>query len=209
MISIALVDDHEIVRQGLHSFLSEIDDFSILAEGNDGKSAINIVSEFEPDILLLDMILPDITGLEAFIEIKKLDKKTKIIFLSSYSNADSAIPAIRSGAAGYLLKDINPNDLIKAIREVKGGALKIHPDIAALLVEELNTKDDYDIFQQLTTREIEVLKLIGQGKSNKEIASELNISLLTVKTHVSHILDKMDFADRTQAAIFVVKSGII
>lgn len=211
MIRIALVDDHEVVRQGLKSFLKGIDDFSIVGEGATAKEAVAIVKEKNPHILLLDMILPDRSGLEAMDEISTFNESTKILFLSSFSEPESALPALRNGAAGYLLKDISPRELAASIREVYKGAIKVHPDISALMINALNKPDrSTDVLSDkgVTDRESDVIKLIGKGLSNKEIASVLNISQLTVKTHVSHILDKMGLDDRTQVAIFAVRNGL-
>ena len=212
MIRIAIVDDHEIVRQGLQAFLTGIKDFELVAEGSDGNQAVDIVKEHQPDVLLLDMILPELSGLEALQQIQLLKSATKVLILSSFSDANTAIPAVKVGAAGYLLKDINPNDLVEAIREVNAGALKLHPDIAALVVSELtsgNTGGGPLQEHNITERETEVIRLIGTGLSNKEIAFELSISLLTVKTHVSHILEKLELDDRTQVAIFAIRNKLV
>jgi DNA-binding NarL/FixJ family response regulator len=212
MIRIALVDDHEVVRQGLYSFLSGIAEFDIVAEGATGKSALDIVAEHKPDVLLLDMILPDVSGLDVLLELKNQNLSTNIIILSSFSDAKMAVPAVQAGARGYLLKDIPPKELIQAITDVHNGQLKLHPDIAALLVEALNEPQlDDDVLKRhgITQREKDVLCLIGKGYTNKQISDALHISQLTVKTHVSHILDKLQLSDRTQVAIFAIHNELV
>jgi DNA-binding NarL/FixJ family response regulator len=212
MIRLAIVDDHEVVREGLCSFLKAIPDIDIVGQGACGEDAVSLVAVHQPDILLLDMKLPDFTGLEALKKIQQLSAVTKVVFLSSYSDPATAIPAIREGASGFLLKDINPKDLVVALHEVAQGAMKLHSDIAALLVNELiQTDNEPDVIKlhKITERECEVISLIGQGLSNKEISSKLNISLLTVKTHVSHILEKLKLNDRTQVAIFAIHNQLV
>lgn len=209
MIRVALADDHEVVRQGLVTFLSGIDDISVVGEASTGVEAIEIATTIEPDVMLLDMMLPDMTGLDAFKRMLPFNLKTKVLFLSSFCESDTAIPAVRAGAAGYLLKDISPKDLIAALRDVHNGQLRIHPDISALMVDELNRPRQSDILEQhgITERERQVIKLIAGGFSNKDVADQLNISQQTVKTHVSHILDKLKLDDRTQVAIFAIRNG--
>jgi DNA-binding NarL/FixJ family response regulator len=211
MINIALVDDHEVVRQGLVSFLSGIEDLNVVGQGSTGVEAIELVTTLQPDILLLDMMLPDMTGLEAFQTLLQQKLTTKVLFLSSFCDAQTSVPAVRSGAAGYLLKDISPRNLITAVRDVYAGKLCIHSDVSALMISELNQTPKADILSEhsITERERQVIQLIGEGFSNKDIASNLNISQLTVKTHVSHILDKLKLDDRTQVAIFAIRNDLV
>jgi len=212
MIRIVLVDDHEVVRQGLNSFLSGIADFELVGQGSNGRDAIELTNIYKPDILLLDMILPDMSGLDVLREIQKHEQITKVIILSSFSDAKLAVPTVQAGARGYLLKDIHPKDLIQAIKDVHANQLRLHPDIAALLVNELNNaQQENDILKNhgVTEREKDVLQLIGQGFTNQRIADTLHISQLTVKTHVSHILDKLTLTDRTQIAIFAIRNGFV
>ena len=211
MIRIVLVDDHKVVRQGLHSFLSGIAEFELVGEGATGQSAIELALNKQPDILLLDMLLPDMTGLDVLQAMQKKTPTTKVIILSSFSDAKLAIPTIQAGARGYLLKDIHPKDLIQAIKDVHANQMRLHPDIAALLVNELNNAQQENDIQKkhgITDRESEVLQLIGQGLTNQRIADTLHISQLTVKTHVTHILDKLALTDRTQVAIFAIRNGL-
>jgi DNA-binding NarL/FixJ family response regulator len=210
MIRIALVDDHEVVRQGLVSFLSSVDDFDLVAQGSNGAEALTLVAETKPDLLILDMILPDMTGLAVFEKIRLQYPDMRVVFLSSFCEAETVIPAIRQGAAGYLLKDIRPVDLIVSLREAMAGKLQLHPDVSALMVSELN-QTEADILQQhgITEREAQVIRLIGQGFSNKDLAEQLCISQLTVETHVSHVLDKLKLDDRTQVAIFAIRNQLV
>ncbi|MEJ2041940.1 MAG: response regulator transcription factor [Reinekea sp.] len=208
MIRIALVDDHEVVRQGLVAFLSGIEDFSLVGQGGTGADAIHIAETLTPDILILDMILPDFSGLQAFEQIRVRAPKVRVVFLSSFCESETVLPAMQNGAAGYLLKDIRPADLIVALRDVMASKLVLHPDVSALMVNALNNSGDILSQHGITDREAQVIRLIGQGFSNKDLAEQLNISQLTVKTHVSHILDKLKLDDRTQVAIFAVRNRL-
>lgn len=213
-IRVLLVDDHEIVRQGLRTFLELQDDFEIVGEGSNGVEAVALAAELQPDIILLDLVMPEMDGVEATRRILLANPDCKIVILSSFSDDDDALPAIRSGAMGYLLKDIPPDELADALRATYQGQTQLHPDIAQKLMQQIqNPEDTMDNtspqVQDLTGRELEVLKLIGRGLSNREIANELSISHKTVKTHVSNLLGKLHLSDRTQAAIFAVRRGLV
>lgn len=208
-IRIVIVDDHEIVRQGLTGFLGLQDDIEIVAEGSDGEEAIALSEKYKPDILLLDLLMPKMDGAEATRRILDENPEAKIIILSSFSDEDRAIPAVQAGAFGYLLKDIAPDDLATAIRDAHAGKAQMAPEITQKLMDRMRSPDaSNDVRDTLTARETDVLRCIARGMSNDEIAGELYISPLTVKTHVSSLLSKLDLADRTQAAIYAIRNGI-
>lgn len=213
-IKLLIVDDHIVVRQGLRGFLELLDDFEIIGEGSSGIEAVKLAAELKPDVILLDLVMPEMDGIEATRRIRLADPKARILILSSFSNDDNVLPAIRAGAMGYVLKDIDPDDLAEALRETYRGKSQLHPDIAQKLIAHVQQDDPNgdsadDQLSQLTEREVEVLKLIAQGMSNREIASALSISHATVKTHVSNLLGKLHLADRTQAAIFAIRLGLV
>lgn len=213
-IKLLIVDDHIVVRQGLRGFLELLDDFEIIGEGSNGVEAVKLAAELKPDVILLDLVMPEMDGIEATRRIRLADPKARILILSSFSNDDNVLPAIRAGAMGYVLKDIDPDDLAEALRETYRGKSQLHPDIAQKLIAHVQQDDPNgdsadDQLSQLTEREVEVLKLIAQGMSNREIARALSISHATVKTHVSNLLGKLHLADRTQAAIFAIRLGLV
>lgn len=212
-ISLLIVDDHKVVRQGLRGFLELLDDFEIVGEGSNGLEAVSMAAELKPDVILLDLVMPDMDGIEATRRILSADPAARILILSSFSNDDNVLPAIRAGAMGYVLKDIDPDELAEALRETYRGRSQLHPDIAQKLVahvqqDEVKPDTAENPLSQLTERELDVLKLIAQGMSNREIANVLSISYMTVKTHVSNLLGKLHLADRTQAAILAIQLGL-
>lgn len=213
-IKLLIVDDHEVVRQGLLGFLEVLDDFEVVGEGRNGSEAVSLAEALQPDVILLDLVMPEMDGIEATRRIILANPDARILILSSFSDDDKILPAIRAGAMGYLLKDISPDDLAEALRETYQGKTQLHPDIAQKLIAYVQHSDDSGQnagapIDELTERELEVLKHIGRGLSNREIASELSISHMTVKTHVSNLLSKLALADRTQAAIFAIRQGLI
>ena len=212
-IRLLIVDDHELVRQGLRGFLELQEDFEIVGEGGTGIDAVEMSEKLNPDIILLDLVMPEMDGVEATRRILIADPTMKIVILSSFSDEDTVFPAIQAGAMGYLLKDISPDELAETLRETYKGKVQIHPDIARRLMKRVqepvtNTKARSPV-DELTAREVDVLKCIGRGLSNKEIADELSISHMTVKTHVSNLLSKLGVYDRTQAAIFAIHEGLV
>ena len=211
-IRLIIVDDHEIVRHGLRSFLDLLDDIDVVGEGSNGHDAVALARDTMPDVILLDLIMPEMDGVEATRQIRKENPDAKIVILSSYSNEDKVMPALEAGATGYLLKDMAPDDLATAIRETYRGQTQLHPEITRQLMAKLQNPGESPsgpaALDTLTDREIDVLKLIARGLSNDEIAFELHISSLTVKTHVSNLLGKLDLADRTQAAIYAIRHGV-
>jgi len=212
-IRLLIADDHELVRQGLRGFLELQDDFDIVGEGDTGIDAVEMAESLKPDIVLLDLIMPKMDGVEATRRILAADPNMKVVILSSFSDEDNVFPAIQAGAMGYILKDISPDDLAETLKETHKGKTQIHPDIARKLMQKVQQPDTPNNgsspADELTARELDVLKCIGRGLSNKEIADDLSISHMTVKTHVSNLLSKLGLYDRTQAAIFAIREGIV
>ncbi len=213
-IKLLIVDDHAVVRQGLRGFLELLEDFEIVGEGSNGTEAVSLAVDLKPDVILLDLMMPEMDGVEATRRIRLADPEARILILSSFSNDDNVLPAIRAGAMGYVLKDIDPDALAEALRETYQGRSQLHPDIAQKLIahvqqDEQQAGQAVDPLSQLTEREKEVLKCIAQGMSNREIAAALSISPMTVKTHVSNLLGKLQLADRTQAAILAIHLGLV
>ncbi|MWC27781.1 response regulator [Paenibacillus sp. MMS18-CY102] len=215
-IKLLLADDHAMVRKGLQMFLSMQSDLQVIGEASNGQETIERAAELAPDMILMDLNMPILDGIEVTKRLKQSHPHVKVIVLTSFSDEAHVLPAIRAGAKGYLLKDIEPDELVRAIRRVWQGQVELHPDAASrlmnILAEPASNKDDPDEaalrLSELTKREHEVLRLIATGMSNKEIGDSLSITEKTVKTHVSHVLEKLGFSDRTQAAIFAVKQGI-
>ncbi|EMX0192842.1 response regulator transcription factor [Bacillus thuringiensis] len=213
-IKVLLVDDHTVVLKGLAFFLSTQEDLELVGEANNGKEALVKVGETNPDVILMDLYMPEMDGVEATAYIKKEYPNVKVIVLTSFSDQAHVLPALRAGASGYILKDVEPDQLVEAIRSAYKGNIQLHPDIAnALLsqtlpVEEKEKEHSIQV-DVLTARENEVLQLLAKGMSNKEIASVLVITEKTVKAHVSSILSKLNLSDRTQAALYAVKNGIV
>ncbi|WP_433748509.1 response regulator [Falsibacillus pallidus] len=208
-IRLLIADDHHIVRRGLVFFLRTQQDIVIVGEAKNGEEAVELTKELNPDIILMDLVMPVLNGIEATKQIKRFNDKVKILMLTSFSDHDHVIPAIEAGASGYQLKDIEPEELVNAIRKLHGGENTLHPKATNHLLTRISRKDQPEHrLEQLTNREKEVLCQIAKGKSNKDIASALFITEKTVKTHVSNVLAKLDVADRTQAALFAVKLGL-
>ncbi|TKH42738.1 MULTISPECIES: response regulator transcription factor [Bacillus] len=213
-IKVLLVDDHTVVLKGLAFFLSTQEDLELVGEANNGKEALVKVGETNPDVILMDLYMPEMDGVEATAYIKKEYPNVKVIVLTSFSDQAHVLPALRAGASGYILKDVEPDQLVEAIRSAYKGNIQLHPDIANALLSQtlpVEEKEEEPSIQVdvLTTRENEVLQLLAKGMSNKEIASVLVITEKTVKAHVSSILSKLNLSDRTQAALYAVKNGIV
>ena len=205
MIRVAIADDHAVVRQGLRTFLDLQDDIEVVAEASDGAQAVEAAAAFDPDVVLLDLVMPGLDGLGALKVLR--EGRARIIVLTSFGDDDKLFAALRGGAAGYLLKDVQPADLVRAIRSANAGESPLSPAIATRVVEEV-AQGTVSAHDDLTPRELDVLTLIARGRSNKVIARELGVAEKTVKTHVSHILAKLGVADRTQAALYAVKQGL-
>jgi DNA-binding NarL/FixJ family response regulator len=209
-IQIVIADDHHVVRRGLAFFLKTQLDIDIIGEAGNGKEAVDLARTLRPDLILMDLVMPEMDGIEATKIIKSELPEIKIMMLTSFSDQDHVIPALEAGASGYQLKDIEPDELIKCVKKIMDGENQLHPKATSHLLENLsNKKDDKKLISELTKRELDVLKEIARGKSNKEIASSLFITEKTVKTHVSNLLAKLELADRTQAALYAVKNHIV
>ncbi len=205
-IKLLLVEDHHIVRRGLVFFLKTREEFEIVGEAENGEEAFTFVRTERPDVVLMDLSMPKMDGIEATKRIKQYDETIKILILSSFSEQDYVIPALEAGADGYQLKEVQPEQLVASIVAVHQGNANFHPKITPALLGRSAVKKE-NPFSMLTKREQEVLREIAKGRSNKEIAAELHITEQTVKTHVSNILAKLEVDDRTQAALYAVKHG--
>jgi two-component system, NarL family, response regulator LiaR len=204
-IRVLVADDHAVVRQGLRTFLELQEDIEVVADVADGRQALDAVAEHDPDVVLMDLVLPEVDGVEAIRRIVSERPRVRVIALTSFLDDDKLFPAVRAGAAGYLLKDVEPAELVKAIRTVHAGEGLLHPAVASRLMEEVAAGGGREAPDNLTPREREVVGLIARGRSNKRIALELGISEKTVKTHVSSILGKLGLTDRTQVALHAVR----
>jgi len=202
-IRLLLVDDHELVRTGLRTFLELQPDMVVVGEAGSGEDALTLAFDVAADIVLLDLMLPGMTGVETARRLHDEHPELKVVVLTSFAGQDSVLPAVRAGVAGYLLKDVGPGELAEALRAVHAGGAPLHPQVAATVMQSVTAEDP------LTPREREVLRLIARGLSNRLIARELVLSEKTVKAHVSAILGKLGVADRTQAALHAVRTGLV
>jgi DNA-binding NarL/FixJ family response regulator len=215
-VRILIVDDHTVVREGLRAFLALQEGFEIVGEAADGEEAIAQAERLEPDVILMDLVMPKLDGVSAMRELRRRSagRAPRVIVLTSFLDDDRLLPALEAGAAGYLLKNSQPAELARAVRAAQAGDAIIDPTAAARLVHALSERDrprasaDSGL-DELTGRERDVLTLIAQGRSNKRIALELGISEKTVKTHVGHVLAKLGVTDRTQAALLAVRQGLL
>jgi DNA-binding NarL/FixJ family response regulator len=201
-IRVLIVDDHAVVREGLRSFLELQDGIAVAGEAADGAEAVAAAERLRPDVVLMDLVMPELDGVEAMRRLRERVPRARVIVLTSFLDDERLLPAIRAGAAGYLLKDAQPQELARAIRTAHGGEALIDPAVAARLVDALAAGQRDDRYEELTPREREVLELIGHGYSNKRIALELGAAEKTVKNHVSRVLAKLGVGDRTQAALY-------
>ncbi|MCU5705634.1 response regulator [Bacillus wiedmannii] len=207
-IKLLLVEDHHIVRRGLVFFLKTREEFEIVGEAENGEEALTFIQTERPDVVLMDLSMPKMDGIEATKRIKQYDKTIKILILSSFSEQDYVLPALEAGADGYQLKEVQPEQLVASIIAVHEGNANFHPKVTPALFGRLAVKKEKENpFSMLTKREQQVLREIAKGRSNKEIAAELHITEQTVKTHVSNVLAKLEVDDRTQAALYAVKHG--
>jgi two-component system, NarL family, response regulator LiaR len=208
-IRVLLVDDHAVVREGLRAFLELQEGIEVAGEAADGDEAIEAASRLRPDVIVMDLVMPRLDGVAAMRSLRERLPDARVIVLTSFLDDDKLLPALRSGAAGYLLKNAAPQELVRAVRAAHAGEALIDPVVAARLVETLAADGGADPLDRLTAREREVLVLIGRGFPNKRIAQELGVSEKTVKTHVGHVLAKLGVSDRTQAAVFAVRAGLV
>ena len=208
-IRVYVTDDHPIVRRGIKQLLETEAGIEVVGEATNGREAVADMDELKPDIVLMDLVMPVMDGIEAIRQIKAAHPSIQILVLTSFATDDKVFPAIKAGALGYLIKDTGPDELVRAIRQVHQGQLTLHPSIAQKLLRELTlTSEGPPSPDPLTEREVEVLKLIARGLSNQEIADTLVVSIATVYTHVSKILDKLHLASRTQAALYALREGL-
>lgn len=210
-ITLLLVDDHRVVRLGLASYFKTLPDIQVVGEASNGQEAVELVTQLAPDVVLMDLYMPDMDGVEATRQVKQQSPRTQVIVLTSYHADEHIFPAIRAGALSYVLKDIDPDELADAVRRAHAGEAVLHPRVAARMVQEISgtRQEAVNPFHELTERELQVLRLIAGGKNNREIAEELTISDKTVKSHITNILSKLHLADRTQAAVYAWQEGIV
>jgi NarL family two-component system response regulator LiaR len=208
-IRVLIADDHAIVRKGVRALLSEAGGFEIVAEADDGQEAVLRAEETHPDVILMDLLMPVMDGIEATRRITRHRPGAHILVLTSFAADNKVFPAIKAGATGYLLKDSSPEELVRAIRQVHRGEPSLHPAIARKLLQEIAHPPDLQPAPEaLTAREMAVLRLIAEGLSNQEIADRIMVSEPTVRAHVSRILGKLHLASRTQAALYAVREGL-
>jgi two-component system, NarL family, response regulator LiaR len=211
LISVLIADDHAIVRQGVRAFLETQSDLAVVGEAESGDEAVRLVAELVPDVALIDLVMPGMDGVEAMRQVKRVSPHTQVIALTSYHEDEHIFPALRAGALSYVLKDIRPEELADVVRRAARGESTLHPRVAARVVQDLrsDTHEGVNAFLDLSERELEVLRLIAGGLSNAAIAEKLFISERTVKGHVSNILGKLHILDRTQAAVYAWRQGLV
>lgn len=207
-IRIVLIDDHAVVRKGLRAFLDTYPEIEVVGEASGGAEGVALVAKVLPDVALMDLVMPEMDGIEATRQIKQVSPSTQVIVLTSYGEDERIFPAIKAGALSYLLKDVGPDDLVRAIKAARRGEATLHPSVAARLMQELSGARSSPL-DLLTEREREVLACIARGMSNAEIAEHLIIGERTVKTHVSNILSKLHLQDRTQAALLALRERLV
>lgn len=209
-IRVLIADDHHVVRRGLAFFLKTQEQIEVVGEAGNGREAVELARKLNPDLILMDLIMPEMDGIQATTIIKQEQPQIKVLVLTSFSDQEHVIPAIEAGASGYQLKDIQPDELVHSIKRIMNGEDQLHPKATSLVMKHLssNNRQERKPLDDLTKRELEVLKEIASGKSNKEIATSLYITEKTVKTHVSNVLAKLGLADRTQAALYAVRNHL-
>ena len=209
VITVIIVDDHAILRRGLISLLDVTKGIKVIGEASNGDEAIQLAKSLRPDIILMDLVMPEKDGIEAIKAIKKNNPDARILVLTSFSDDEKVFPAIKAGAMGYLLKDCSTQELIKAINDINQGQSSLHPTIARKLMSEINQPSELKPTDEpLSEREVEVLKLVARGFSNKQVAQMLTVSDGTVRIHVSNILNKLHLASRTQATLYALREGL-
>ena len=210
-ITVMIVDDHEMVRKGAKGYLEAQPEIAVVAEASSGTEAVDLAREYVPDVVLMDLVMPGMDGVEATRKVKDISPRTQIIILTSFHEDEHIFPALQAGAISYMLKDVKATELVEASRRASIGEATLHPRIASRLVRQFSRgePDRSSLFTELTDREAEVLALIARGFTNQKIADDLVISVGTVKGHVSNILSKLHLADRTQAAVYAWQEGIV
>lgn len=207
-IRVLLVDDHAVVRRGISAFLTTYEEIDVVGEASGGNQGVELAQQLLPDVVLMDLVMPDMDGIEATRRIRAISPTTQVIVLTSYSEDERIFPAIKAGALSYLLKDVGPEELVRAIKAARRGEAILHPAVAGRLMQELSGARSSPL-DELTEREREVLTCIARGMSNAEIANHLIIGERTVKTHVSNILSKLHLQDRTQAALLALRERLV
>jgi NarL family two-component system response regulator LiaR len=210
-ISVLIVDDHSVVRQGVRAFLEAQADLSVIGEAESGEQAVQLAQKYLPDVVLMDLLLPGMNGVEATRLVRQVSPRSQVIVLTSYYEDENIFPALRAGAISYTLKDIHPTELVEAVRKAARGESELHPRVASRIIQEVREFKPAvpAAFGELTERELDVLRLIAVGESNATIAGKLVLSEKTVKGHVSNILSKLHIADRTQAAALAWQQGLM
>ena len=210
-ITVLLVDDHALIREGVRAFLETLPDITVVAEAGSGKEALKLAEEHVPDVALVDLIMPGMDGVEVTRRLATSSPRTNVVILTSYHEDEHVFPAIRAGALSYVLKEVGRVELADAVRKAAAGEAVLHPRVASRIVRELRgaRREAPNVFHELSDRELDVLRLIANGLSNAEIARDLFVSEQTVKSHVSNILGKLHLADRTQAAVYAWRQGVI
>ncbi len=209
MIRVLFADDHEMVRIGVSAYLSSQSDIEVIAEADDGQEAVDLAIEHKPDIILMDLVMDHMDGIEATKEIIQKWPEAKIIVVTSFLDDEKVYPALEAGATSYMLKTSKANEIADAIRATYEGQSILEPEVTGKIMNKMRTKPQNDLHEDLTEREQEVLKLMAEGKSNQEIADELYIAMKTVKVHVSNVLGKLEVHDRTQAVIYAFKHDLV
>jgi len=212
-IRIMLAEDHVLVREGTKEMLDREEDMEVVAEAGDGEEAVRLVAEHDPDIVIMDIALPKLNGIEATRQIKEISPGTAVLVLSAYDDDEYVFALLEAGAAGYLLKDVSTDALVEAIRAVQAGESMLHPAIARKVVNRFSRYveggEEEAPFEELTEREVEVLQLAGKGITNREIADSLSISHRTVQAHLSHIFNKLGVGSRTEAVVYALRKGLL
>lgn len=207
-ITVMLADDHAVVREGIRGFLELQEGIEVVGEAGDGEEAVLRAGELRPDVILMDLVMPKLDGVGAMRELRRRLPSIRVIVLTSFSDDERLLPAIQAGAAGYLLKDVQPQELARAVRAAHAGEALLDPGVAARVVQAIAQRPGSEPDESLTVREREVLELLGRGLSNKLIARELGVAEKTVKTHVSNVLAKLGVTDRTQAALYAARARV-
>jgi NarL family two-component system response regulator LiaR len=210
-ITVILVDDHQMVRQGVRAFLEKQPDISVVGEAASGAEALRLAADLVPDVVLMDLVMPEMDGVETTRRLKQISPGSQVIILTSYHDDEHIFPAIRAGALSYILKDVSSGELAEIVRKAARGEAVMHPHVAARVMQELRggPRANAQLSSELSERELEALRLIADGLTNAEIAERLVISEHTVKRHVSNILSKLHLADRTQAAVYAWREGVV
>jgi two-component system, NarL family, response regulator LiaR len=209
MIRVVFVDDHEMVRIGVSSYLSAQPDIEVVGEADDGKKGVELALELRPDIILMDLVMKEMDGIEATRQIIEKWPEAKIIIVTSFLDDEKVYPALEAGATSYMLKTSKAGEIANAVRATYHGQSVLEPEVTGKMMVKMRQKNTHQLHEDLTTREIEILLLMAEGKTNQDIADELFIALKTVKTHVSNILSKLNVQDRTQAVIYAFKHSLI